>query len=174
MLAKLYLAEGVAVGHPLFVASKNTDVNKLVSVYNILKLKQLFIFTLDISGKHVKVLNLYVSLKVESIPPEIETSNASTKSSETSKEADGDLKIAWRYQHLPSGNSANSGNPNQFGHHFDLSRSLAPEIIAASNVTKWTEKSSNRETSEGSITVALKCFWSNFLIKCSARFGLRN
>jgi len=73
---------------------------------------------------------------VESLPPEISASEEAKKSSKPQEPDGGDLKIAWRYQHLPTGN-AESNKPVQFGHHFDLSRTLSPEALSALKITNW-------------------------------------
>jgi hypothetical protein len=75
---------------------------------------------------------------------------------------------------LPSGNSVNSNSPNQFGHHFDLSKSLAPEIISAYSVTKWSSNSNNQETTKGSFKALLLVKGCCFLITSITRCALRN
>lgn len=61
--------------------------------------------------------------------------NTAKKTQETQ---DDELKIAWRYQHLPSGSESVS-SPLQFGHHFDLSQKLGPGAIETANTTLWSE-----------------------------------
>lgn len=82
-------------------------------------------------------------LKISELPPPVSSSSAEdTAKSKTLQEAD--LKIAWRYQHLPSGQEAVS-SPLQFGHHFDLSQKLGPDGAQTVNATLWNGDKTKKE-----------------------------
>ncbi|KAF4527692.1 hypothetical protein B566_EDAN017583 [Ephemera danica] len=105
LLSKLFLAEGIAVGHPLFVASKTMDPGQLVR---------------------------------EMPSPVSNTSHEKIKIPQE-PEKDSDLKIAWRYQNIPTTGQESRLPTLQFGHHFDLSRTVDPEIIQVSKPTLWSD-----------------------------------
>ncbi|CAB3373497.1 Hypothetical predicted protein [Cloeon dipterum] len=111
LLAKLYLAEGLAVGHPLFVASLDESLDKFVS----------------------------------NLPSEVQMESKVKESPQPQQSEDPDLKIAWRYQHLPTGAPNASDKPAEFGHHFDLSRTVSAEQLGAHKITKWSEVDTKRD-----------------------------
>ncbi|XP_059482829.1 elongator complex protein 4 [Neocloeon triangulifer] len=102
LLTRLFLAEGVLVGHPLLVASKDKNIDTLIS----------------------------------SLPAEDQTGNVPENSKQVSESSD--MKIAWRYQHMPNNSSDRSNRSVQFGHHFDLSRNLVPEVLSSIKLTRWS------------------------------------
>jgi hypothetical protein len=80
------------------------------------------------------------------LPPPV-SSSASEDSAKSKAPQETDLKIAWRYQHLPSGQEAIS-SPLQFGHHFHLSKKLGPDGAQTVNATLW----SGEQTKKGELT----------------------
>ncbi|XP_060622241.2 elongator complex protein 4 isoform X2 [Anolis sagrei] len=112
---KHFLAEGVICGHNLFVASDKEDPA------DILK---------DLPSP---LLNTTVNVMEE------EAAKAVTSKQESQES----MRIAWRYQNIPKLEVTQTAF-SKFGHYFDLSRTMAPELIQ--NIT-WNGFSPFEETS---------------------------
>nr|XP_060622241.1 elongator complex protein 4 isoform X1 [Anolis sagrei ordinatus] len=112
---KHFLAEGVICGHNLFVASDKEDPA------DILK---------DLPSP---LLNTSVNVMEE------EAAKAVTSKQESQES----MRIAWRYQNIPKLEVTQTAF-SKFGHYFDLSRTMAPELIQ--NIT-WNGFSPFEETS---------------------------
>lgn len=55
-----------------------------------------------------------------------------------------DLKIAFRYQNLPT---AEVGRQHQFGHYYDLSKSMPEEQLKSADIEYWTGNDISNGTS---------------------------
>ncbi|XP_048341483.1 elongator complex protein 4 isoform X2 [Sphaerodactylus townsendi] len=99
LLFKHFLAEGIISGHNLFIASANEEPADI--------LKEL----------PSPFLNTSVSA--------VEEAAATMKGKQDSQES---MKIAWRYQNIPK-LEVTQMTTSKFGHYFDLSKSLAAELI---------------------------------------------
>nr|XP_034973784.1 elongator complex protein 4 isoform X1 [Zootoca vivipara] len=99
LLFKHFLSEGIVCGHDLFVASDKEEPADI--------LKEL----------PSPLLNTAVN--------EIEEEATAVKSKQDSQES---MRIAWRYHNIPK-LEVTQAACSKFGHYFDLSKTMAPELI---------------------------------------------
>ncbi|CAI5763496.1 complex 4 isoform X1 [Podarcis lilfordi] len=99
LLFKHFLSEGIVCGHHLFVASDKEEPADIVK----------------------ELPSPLLSTAVN----EIEEEATAVKSKQDSQES---MRIAWRYQNIPK-LEVTQAACSKFGHYFDLSKTMAPELI---------------------------------------------
>ncbi|NP_001088363.1 elongator complex protein 4 [Xenopus laevis] len=105
LLLKYFLAEGVVSGHEVFVASANDDPTETLQ---------------DLPSP---------------LTDEVPRQNDPKRTKDTSGPADDSqemMKIAWRYQNLPKVETLPISS-SRFGHYYDLSKTMPPEMSAKSH-----------------------------------------
>lgn len=85
------------------------------------------------------------------LPPSVSIDQEISK---LSKAAEEKMKIAFRYQNLPTATTSRS--KTMYGHNFDLEKTVGEDVIRNSDIEYWNPASDNGTHLNTSIELALK------------------